>query len=61
MAKELEALGGVDAPYLSNFWNWVKRTFTLSYQDEIHAYLSDSVDYVDFENRMQVLRRRGMI
>ena len=61
MAKELEALGGVDSPSLSNFWNWVKRNFTLSYQDEIESYLADSVDYVDFDNRMRNLQRRGMI
>lgn len=61
MAKELEALGGVDSPSLSNFWNWVKRNFTLSYQDEIESYLADSVDYVDFDNRMRTLQRRGMI
>jgi len=61
MAKELEALGGVDSPSLSNFWNWVKRTFTITYQDEIHSYLSDSVDSVDFDNRMRILQRRGMI
>jgi len=61
MAKELEALGGVDAPSLSNFWQWVKRTFTISYQDEIESYLAQSVDYVDFDNRMRTLQRRGMI
>jgi hypothetical protein len=61
MKKELEALGGVDTPSLSNFWNWVKRTFTISYQDEIESYLAQSVDYVDFDNRMRNLQRRGMI
>jgi len=61
MTKELEALGGVDSPSLSNFWNWVKRTFTISYQDEIESYLAQSVDYVDFDNRMRTLQRRGMI
>jgi hypothetical protein len=61
MQKELEALGGVDTPYVSNFWNWVKRTFTISYQDEIESYLAQSVDYVDFDNRMRNLQRRGMI
>jgi hypothetical protein len=61
MKKELEALGGVDSPSLSNFWNWVKRAFTISYQDEIESYLADSVDYVDFDNRMRNLQRRGMI
>jgi hypothetical protein len=61
MAKELEALGGVDTPYMSNFWNWVKQTFTISYQDEISHYLNQSVDYVDYENRVRTLQRRGMI
>jgi hypothetical protein len=48
-------------PDLSEFWQWVKKTFTISYQSEIEAYLADSVDYKDFDNRMEVLRRRGMI
>jgi hypothetical protein len=61
MKKELEALGGVDTPSLSNFCNWVKRTFTISYQDEISHYLNQSVDYVDYENRVRTLQRRGMI
>ena len=61
MKEELEALGGVDTPYMSNFWNGVKRTFTISYQDEIESYLAQSVDYVDFDNRMRNLQRRGMI
>jgi hypothetical protein len=61
MKKELEALGGVDTPSLSNLWNWVKRTFTISYQDEISHYLNQSVDYVDYENRVRILQRRGMI
>jgi len=61
MKKELEALGGVDTPSLSDCWNWVKRTFTISYQDEIESYLAQSVDYVDFDNRMRNLQRRGMI
>ena len=61
MTKELEALGGVDSPSLSNFWNWVKRTFTITYQDEIESYLANSVDSVDFDNRIRILQRRGMI
>jgi len=48
-------------PDLSDFWQWVKKTFTISYQKEIEAYLADSVDYKDFDSRMEILRRRGMI
>lgn len=58
---ELEALGGVHAPTLSDFWTWVKRTFTTSYQDEIEAYLADSTDHFDLEKRQESLIRRGMI
>jgi hypothetical protein len=46
---------------LTAFWQWVKKTFTISYQSEIESYLADSVDYKDFDNRMEILRRRGMI
>ena len=61
MNKELEALGGVNAPKLSDFWAWVGRTFTPSYQNEIEGYLSDSVDHKDLQNRMQILSRRGLL
>jgi hypothetical protein len=61
MSKELDALSGVEIPNLTNFWQWVKKTFTLSYQDEINHYLNQSVDYVDYENRVRTLQRRGMI
>jgi hypothetical protein len=61
MNKELEALGGVNAPKLSDFWAWVGRTFTPSYQNEIEGYLSDSVDHKDLETRTRTLVRRGML
>jgi hypothetical protein len=61
MSKELDALSGIEIPNLTNFWSWVKKTFTLSYQSEVEAYLADSVDYVDYENRVRNLQRRGMI
>ena len=61
MSKELDALSGVETPSLADFWNWVKKTFTISYQDEITHYLNQSVDCVDYENRVRNLQRRGMI
>ncbi len=61
MNKELEALGGVDAPKLSDFWSWVGRAFTPSYQNEIESYLSDSVDHKDLETRTRTLVRSGML
>ena len=61
MHKELEPLAGVDAPTLKDFWNWVKTTFTPHYRTEIEAYLAESVDHVDVENRIRTLQRRGMI
>ena len=51
MYKELEALRGVDTPKLSDFWSWVGRAFTPSYQNEIEDYLGDSVDHKDLETR----------
>ena len=61
MSKELDALSGVETPSLTDFWNWVKKTFTISYQDEITHYLNQSVDYADYENRVQILQRRVML
>lgn len=61
MSKELDALGGVYTPRMADFWSWVKKTFTISYQNEIESYLANSVDYVDFDNRMKTLQRRDMI
>jgi hypothetical protein len=61
MSKELDALSGVETPSLTDFWNWVKKTFTISYQSEVEVYLADSVDCVDYENRIRNLQRRGMI
>jgi hypothetical protein len=57
----LDALSGVETPSLTDFWQWVKKTFTLTYQSEIEAYLADSVDHSDVERRIRVLQRRGMI
>lgn len=61
MHKELEPLAGVDTPALKDFWNWVRKTFTPHYRTEIEAYLADSVDHADVENRIRTLQRRGMI
>lgn len=61
MSDGLEALEGVRAPSLKDFWSWVKTTFTVSYQDEIEYYLAESVDRADLKHRMQVLKRRGML
>jgi len=61
MSKELDALSGVETPSLTDFWNWVKKTFTISYQSEVEAYFADSVDCVDYENRIRNLQRKGMI
>ena len=61
MYKELEALGGVSAPTMSDFWSWVKKAFTPSYQNEVEMYLGDSVDHKDLETRMRTLMRRGML
>jgi hypothetical protein len=61
MSKELDALSGVETPSLTDFWNWVKKTFTPSYRNEIEAYLADSTSHADVENRIRTLQRRGMI
>ena len=61
MYKELEALGGVSAPAMSDFWSWVRKAFTPSYQSEVEMYLKDSVDHKDLQTRVDILIRRGMI
>jgi hypothetical protein len=45
----------------SDFWKWVKNTFTADYRKEIESYLSESIDYIDLQKRISVLRIRGMI
>jgi hypothetical protein len=45
----------------SDFWKWVKNTFTADYRKEIESYLSESIDYFDLQRRISVLRTRGMI
>lgn len=61
MYKELEALEGVHAPTMSDFWSWVRKAFTPSYQNEVEMYLKDSVDHKDLQTRVDILIRRGMI
>lgn len=61
MSNGLDALSGVETPSLSDFWQWVKTTFTPAYRNEIEAYLADSVDHADVERRIINLQRRGMI
>ena len=61
MSNGLDALSGVETPSLTNFWDWVKKTFTPAYRNEIEAYLADSQDHADVERRILNLQRRGMI
>ena len=61
MYKELEAFGGVHVPSMSDFWSWVEKAFTPSYQNEVEMYLKDCVDHKDLQSRMNVLIRRGLI
>ena len=51
----------LDNSNLTEFWNWVKRTFTPHYKSEIEAYLAESTSHADVENRIRMLQRRGMI
>jgi hypothetical protein len=59
MSKELNALSGVEIPSLTDFWNWVKKTFTPT--SEVEYYLNQSTDYVDYKNRVRILQQKGMI
>ena len=46
---------------LSEFWTWVKRTFTDPYREEINAYLAQSIDHADVERRIKILMKRGLL
>jgi hypothetical protein len=46
---------------MGDFWSWVSKAFTPSYQDEVEMYLKDSVDHKDLQARMDNLMRRGLI
>jgi hypothetical protein len=61
MNRPLDAFAGVDVPKMSDFWSWVHKAFTPSYQDEVEMYLKDSVDHKDLQARMDNLMRRGLI
>jgi hypothetical protein len=45
----------------SDWLEWIKNTFTPSYQKEVEAYLADSTDLCDLERRIEILQRRGMV
>ena len=40
---------------------WLRDTFTPSYQKEVEAYLSESTDMFDLERRIRILQRRGIV
>lgn len=61
MYEELKPLEGINVPRISEFWDWVKKTFTPSYRDEIHNYLSEATDIYDLERRMKYLEIRGIV
>jgi len=60
MHNDLEALGGVETPSF-DFWEWVKKTFTSEYQNEIDHYFKNCTDHADVERVMRNLQRRGML
>jgi hypothetical protein len=61
MNNDLKALEGVSMPTMSDFWTWVEKAFTPSYQNEVEMYLKDSVDHKDLQYRVDTLMRRGLI
>ena len=61
MNNDLKEFEGAHVPSVKDFWSWVEKAFTPSYQKEIDMYLGDSVDHKDLETRMQVLARRGLL
>ena len=61
MKNDLKEFEGVHFPAIKDFWSWVEKAFTPSYQKEIDMYLGDSVDHKDLEARMTTLMRRGLL
>lgn len=61
MHKEIETQNVAYNQKVSDFWGWVKKAFTPSYQSEVEKYLSESVDIKDLESRMSTVQRRGFL
>ena len=61
MNNDLKEFDGVHIPSMKDFWSWVGKAFTPSYQDEVEMYLKDSVDHKDLQCRVDTLMRRGLI
>lgn len=62
MNKELEPLGGVDAPTFNSLWHWVKELFNHNlFKSDIEAYLGQSTDHADLEHRINTLQRKGLL
>lgn len=61
MESALEPLSGISIPKIADFWNWVSTSFTPDYQREIENYLKQSADICDLEERMKILRYRGLL
>jgi hypothetical protein len=51
----------IESQRLKQFYEWVRETFTPSYQSEVEDYLAQSTDLADLERRMNTLARRGMV
>lgn len=45
---------------LESFLTWAKNVFTDSYKEEVQNFLSESADYADLENRIKLLKVRGL-
>lgn len=45
---------------LNSFREWAKTAFTDSYKREVEEYLSQSIDCGDLENRIKLLKIRGL-
>lgn len=45
---------------LNSFWEWGKNIFTDTYKEEVQAYLCESVDFADLDNRIKLLKIRGL-
>lgn len=45
---------------LDSFKEWATTAFTDSYKREVMEYLSQSIDHGDLENRIKLLKIRGL-
>jgi hypothetical protein len=45
---------------IDSFWDWAENVFNDAYKREVEDYLSSSIDCADLENKIKLLKIRGL-